>query len=93
MDNVKGMHSNDLTSITSQSASLEHETAWISLYNLTFTDAFLFEALPKMPEDNGIIDRAFEGNDNDVSESLPKLCMQDVSIECVLESEPEAEGV
>jgi hypothetical protein len=50
----------------------------------------LFEVLPGISDENGITDRAFEGDDDDVSElSLPESCMQDFSIECVLELEPE----
>ena len=44
---------------------------------------------PGTSDDNGITDRAFKGDDDDVSElSYPKSCMQDVSIECILELEP-----
>ena len=95
MDNVKGICGNDLGSVTSQSASSEHETAWISLefdgiMQFDITDAFLFELLPEISEENSITDRAFEGDDDDVSElSLPESCMQDASIKCILESEPE----
>ena len=39
--------------------------------------------------ENGMTDRAFEGYDDDVGElSLPVSCMQDFSIECILELEP-----
>ena len=95
MDNNNGLRGNDLGSMTSQSASSELETAWISpefdgIVQFDVTDAFLFEVLPEMSEENSITDRAFEDDDDDVSElSLPKSCMQDESIEWVLESEPD----
>ena len=73
MDNIKGMCGNDLGRVTSQSASSEHETAWIApefdgIVQFDITDAFMFEVLPEMSEENGITDGAFEGDDDDVSE-------------------------
>ena len=94
MDDIKGMCSNDLGSVTSQSASLEHETAWVSpefdgIVQVDVTNAFLFEVLPEMSEESCITDRAFEGDGDDVSAlSFSELCIKDVSIKCVLESEP-----
>jgi len=94
VDNAKGMSSDDLGSVMSQSASSEQEAAWISpafdgIVQFDITDAFLFEELPGTSDDGGITDRFSEGNDNDVSVLfLPESCMQDFSIECLLESEP-----
>ena len=81
--------------MTSQLASSEHKNAWIppefdGIVQFDVTDAFLFEVLSEISEENDITDRAFEGDDDAVSElSLPKSCMQDASIECILESELE----
>jgi hypothetical protein len=54
------------------------------------TYAFLFKLLPEMSEEYCITNRALEGDDDDVSTlSFSELCIQDVSIKCLLESEPE----
>ena len=98
VENGKGMCGNDLGSVTSQSATSEHETAWIppefdGIVQFDVTDAFLFEVLPGTSDADGITDRVFEGDDDDVSElSVPDSCMRDFSIECVLESEPDSVG-